>query len=761
MRLERYARWLHTGWPAGGVERLPIVGDDGETNVAGLRIAGDLTGIPLLKLAIDSGVRAVRAFARELSADPSRDPAVLDLVIVGGGVSGIAAAIEARAQGLLFEVIEGARPFGTVHAFPARKPIFTYPTELEPEGAMRATAGVREALLEELESQRRAHGIEPRIARVCQLRRDGAVHVVTLEGSDVATLRARRVLVAIGRSGEHRRLGVPGEELDHVRDRLCDPADHRGQRVTVVGGGDTACETALTLAREGARVTMLHRGPDLARAKHENAEAVRALARDEGLTLVLGARVIAIEPGAVRARLEGEGERTIDSDLVLPMLGREPPLDFLRGAGVRIARDWSAQRVAALLAFLALCAFVYTWKSGGALTAIFRERGWFPFRVADGIAPAPGSLLETLTISLEEPGFWYSLAYTAAIVGFGAARIRRRRTPYVTKQTLTLTAIQVVPLFLLPYVVLPALGRLGAFDAGAGAALADALFPAVDYGHGREYWRAFGLVLAWPLFIWNVFTEQPLWAWLGISVVQTFVIIPLIVRRWGKGGYCGWICSCGALAETMGDAHREKMPHGPLWNRVNMLGQVILGAALVLLAARLASWLAPGSWIGRSLARFFRAGLSRFEVLGIPLDYYHVVDILFAGILGVGLYFWFSGRTWCRFACPLAALMNVYQRAFGLFRIFAEKKKCISCNRCTTVCHQGIDVMAFAQRGAPMEDPQCVRCSACVQVCPTGVLAFGRIGEDGAPILDRTPASPVRMREDGKRGLRVVASARV
>ena len=96
--------------------------------------------------------------------------------------------------------------------------------------------------------------------------------------------------------------------------------------------------------------------------------------------------------------------------------------------------------------------------------------------------------------------------------------------------------------------------------------------------------------------------------------------------------------------------------------------------------------------------------------------------------------------------CPLAALMHIYAR-FSTFRIFADKKKCISCNVCTSVCHQGIDIMNFANKGLDMEDPQCVRCSACVQSCPTGVLQFGRYGEGGQIIYDTLPASLVQMAE--------------
>jgi hypothetical protein len=109
-----------------------------------------------------------------------------------------------------------------------------------------------------------------------------------------------------------------------------------------------------------------------------------------------------------------------------------------------------------------------------------------------------------------------------------------------------LIAVQLLPLFLLPYIVLPWIGHNGWFDHGAGRWLADQLFPVTEWDpQGREYWRAFGFILAWPLFIWNVFTAKPMALWLAISFVQTFVVIPAIIYRWGKGAYCGWICSCG------------------------------------------------------------------------------------------------------------------------------------------------------------------------------------------------------------------------
>ena len=79
-----------------------------------------------------------------------------------------------------------------------------------------------------------------------------------------------------------------------------------------------------------------------------------------------------------------------------------------------------------------------------------------------------------------------------------------------------------------------------------GGARSDATWP--SWGHPREYWRAYGFILAWPLNVYNVFESSPQAGWLIISGIQTFVIIPLLVWRWGKGAYCGWICSCGGMA---------------------------------------------------------------------------------------------------------------------------------------------------------------------------------------------------------------------
>ncbi|GAB4141517.1 MAG: NAD(P)-binding domain-containing protein [Planctomycetota bacterium] len=744
--IRRYLRWLHLRWPAGLVEKLPVVGENGATAVPGLFVVGDLAGVPLLKFSADSGARAVAAIAEDPAflGEKSRE-GVLDLLILGGGVSGHAAAMEAKKRGLSFALLEAAEPFRTVADFPKGKPIFTYPTDMVPAGDMRFRAEVKEELLRELQDQAREAGIEVERARAEFVRRkDGYLEVVMGEGPP---RRARRVIVAIGRSGEYRRLGVPGERLEKVRNRLHDPKDYAGMDVLVVGGGDSAVEAAIALDEAGGRVALSYRNKELTRPKPENVERLLA----SGVDLRLGTEVRAIGEDHVELT-DGEGGTVrLPNQAVFSMIGRRAPLEFFRKSGVPIRGEWRLRSKVALFVILLAAFFVYHWKKGGmpfGIQEMFAARGWFPFSIPQWWSSLgssfsdPATIAGTLKASIGEPGFYYSLAYCIAVVLFGIRRMKRRRTPYVRAQTWTLIAVQVVPLFLLPYIVLPWLGNLGFFDDGVPRAFADWFFPVS--GDSREYWRSFGFVLAWPLFFWNVFTEQPLWGWLALSFLQTFVLIPWLVHRFGKGAYCGWICSCGALAETMGDAHRQKMPHGPAANRLNAVGQVFLALALLLLVLRSLSWAFPGSFLNDS-----------FELLlhGVPfLNYVWFVDLLWAGILGVGLYWHFSGRVWCRFACPLAALMHIYAR-FSRFRIFAEKKKCISCNVCTSVCHMGIDVMGFANKGRPMEDPECVRCSACVQSCPTGVLSFGALGRPGSePRLDRLSASPVRAREAGRTG---------
>jgi ferredoxin len=524
-------------------------------------------------------------------------------------------------------------------------------------------------------------------------------------------------------------------------------------------------------------VTLSYRKPEFARPKPENVERLEKLRADpladvaietptsERVTTAVGgfmaasrrAGSIRLMLGSAVQRIDADAATIVDSakqevrlpnDVVFTMIGREAPLDFFRKSGVRIRGEWTARSYVSLALILLAAVFVYSWKKGGVyfgIQELFQRKGWFPFAVPDWWASLGGAfadkhtLLGTLKITLGEPGFYYSLAYCVCVALFGWKRIRRRKTPYVKVQTLTLAAIQIVPLFLLPYVVLPWLGNNGWFDGGALGGFADAFFPRADYGHGREYWRAFGFVLAWPLFFWNVFTDQPMWAWLAVSCVQTFVIVPLIVLKWGKGAYCGWICSCGALAETLGDAQRGKMPHGRWPNRLNMIGQVFLGLAFFLLVTRSLAWAFParGS-AARSSSSSSRCRSSTTSGSSTCSGPASSASALLA-LLGPRL-------------VPLrlpARGADARLRALLALPHLRREEEVHLVQRVHERVPPGIDIMNFANKGLPMEDPECVRCSACVQMCPTGVLEFGEIDRaTGAELRrDRLVASTVRASE--------------
>ena len=630
--LTGYTHWLHTRWPAGTVEHLPEVGPDGETNLHGVRIVGDLGGIPLLKFSADTGAKAVQALLREpdFKKNGGGQGETLDLAILGAGVSGISAALEAKQAGLKFQVFEAADPFSTIVNFPKAKPIYTYPTDMTPAGQMHFHADVKEALLDELERQRKDAVIEVVHGRADRIESGGGGVTVRFTGDNPPPdVRARRVIIAIGRTGDYRRLNVPGEELDKVSNRLIDPHEFAGKNVLVVGGGDSALESAIALGTAGAHVTVSYRKTEFNRPKGENVEKLKALEADPNarvqveqpkgyhsspavtmathggqgggsVTLALGSAVVRVEPASVTLKDEN-GERTLDNDVVFTMIGREAPLAFFRRSRMPIINEWTWWRVLGCLAFVTFCFLFYHWKGGHpqevsiggkSIHDIFQDRGWFPFnlpglidRTAGEWSRREGNLLYTLKNGFGDPSWDYGFLYSVIVVVFGIIRIRRRKTPYVTRQTLVLMAVQVILLFVIPDILLAWMGRNGWFEPGHPLrGIADHLFESYDgpRGHERAYWRAIGFVLAWPLLVYNVFMDQPNYWWLGISFVQTFVLIPLIVWRWGKGAYCGWLCSCGALAEN---ARRRATPQNAPRSRLEPAQHARAGRAGVCLHA--------------------------------------------------------------------------------------------------------------------------------------------------------------------------------
>ncbi|NJM37119.1 MAG: NAD(P)-binding domain-containing protein, partial [Akkermansiaceae bacterium] len=326
-----------------------------------------------------------------------------------------------------------------------------------PAGEMRFRATVKEELLTELTAQQGEHGIVPIPAHIDRIERTASeLKLHFLQGEPVL---AKRVIVAIGRTGNFRKLNVPGEGLDKVSNRLIDSKGYDGRRVLVVGGGDSALEAAISLAESGASVDLSYRKKEFSRPKAGNLDKLETLAKEGKLSLHLGTTVQDIDESQVTLCGENGCDHVIPNDNVFVLIGREAPLDFFRRSGIHISGEHTPKFWLTLAGTLLFSIWLYHWKKGGALPFGGNFPAWLNpqpgalFSVLHGWWDTAGTFGNTIKVALSEPSFYYSLAYCVCVLVFGIRRIQRRKTPYVKLQTTVLTLVQWIPLFILPYFV--------------------------------------------------------------------------------------------------------------------------------------------------------------------------------------------------------------------------------------------------------------------------------------------------------------------
>ncbi|HET9580348.1 MAG TPA: NAD(P)-binding domain-containing protein [Usitatibacter sp.] len=311
---------------------IPTVKPNFETNVPGLFIAGELGGMGLIRKAAEQGRQAIAAIqerARRIRED------AIDVVIVGAGPAGLAAGLGAMERGMGYVLLEQEDGLGgTIYHYPRNKIAMTAPMTLPIVGKVRFSEVSKEALLGFWQSIVDRTRLEVSFCeRMESLTRAGPVFVVKTSRS---SYRAKAVLLAIGRRGTPRKLGVPGEELPKVVYRLVDPEQYAGRKVLVVGGGDSALEAALAVAAQpGAAVTLSYRGEAFSRVKAKNRERLEQ-ARDAGqVRVILQSNVREIRPDAVRIERLGS-EDPLPNDAVIVSAGGVLPSDFLRSIGVEV-----------------------------------------------------------------------------------------------------------------------------------------------------------------------------------------------------------------------------------------------------------------------------------------------------------------------------------------------------------------------------------------------------------------------------------------
>lgn len=317
---------------------IPVVTPDFQSNVPGLYIAGELGGMGLIANAVEQGRQAVAAIAKRPEIRKPAPSGVQDIIIVGGGPAGIAATLAAKQHNLTALTLEQDSLGGTVARYPRGKIVMTRPAVLPMFGKVRLKRVRKERLLELWQSVVGQTGIEVhegvRVERIASA--PWGFEVATTVGA----LRSRTVLLATGRRGSPRRLGVKGEELAKVTYSLDDPAQYAGKHVMVVGGGDSALEAAVMLARHRvASVTLSYRGDTFERARPANrARLDEAVARGR-VHLILGSHVRQI--AADHVIVDQPGRRTrVGNDAMIICAGGVLPTALLEDIGVKVERKF-------------------------------------------------------------------------------------------------------------------------------------------------------------------------------------------------------------------------------------------------------------------------------------------------------------------------------------------------------------------------------------------------------------------------------------
>ena len=315
-----------------GVE-LPHVNQNFESNIPGIYIAGELGGMGLIKNSVEQGEAAVESIVR---SKYKRDSSSYDLIIVGAGPAGISASLTAKKHGLNFLTLEQDSLGGTVFNFPRSKIVMTAPMDLPLYGKIKLFNTSKTELLEIWQSVLQKNNInvqENTKVEGIQMVGD-QFHLTTLKGE---IFKSKNVLLAIGRRGSPRKLGIPGETLEKVAYRLLEPETITGRKVVVVGGGDSAIESALSLSLQN-QVILSYRGDAFSRLKPQNRENLDLAINEGKLSVQLKSNLLKIDKEKVKIAIEAGKASEVENDLVYIFAGGELPTQFLQKAGIEISK---------------------------------------------------------------------------------------------------------------------------------------------------------------------------------------------------------------------------------------------------------------------------------------------------------------------------------------------------------------------------------------------------------------------------------------
>ncbi|HOY12688.1 MAG TPA: NAD(P)-binding domain-containing protein [Saprospiraceae bacterium] len=325
---------LRIGTESRGVE-LPHVNENIETNVKGIFLAGELGGMGLIKNSIEQGEQAVENIGRRKFPEMEN---VLDLAIVGAGPAGISGSLTAKKMGLSSVTLEQNSLGGTVYTFPRAKIVMTAPVNLPLFGKVKLFNTNKSELLDlwhkviaenslDIQEHTKVESIIPQS--------NGTFKTITSTGKEILS---HSVLLAIGRRGSPRKLAVPGEETQKVAYRLLEPERIFDKKIIVVGGGDSAIESAMLLMDHN-EVILSYRSDKFSRLKPKNRENIQLAAQEGKLKIWYNSNLLDISEKTITLQTEQspEGE-IIENDLVYIFAGGELPTPFLQKIGIEITK---------------------------------------------------------------------------------------------------------------------------------------------------------------------------------------------------------------------------------------------------------------------------------------------------------------------------------------------------------------------------------------------------------------------------------------
>ena len=334
--------------------RAPLVNETFETNIAGVYIAGELSGMGLIKTAINEGRMAIDNIKRQLEAkgewappsfdhghthrvvaqQTSADDQPYDVIIVGAGPAGLSASLAALQNGLRYLTLEQGEVASTIRNYPRHKFLMAEPVDMPLYGSLYVGDGTKESLLSVWETILANTGVQVQTREAVEaILRQGPVFQVT---TSKRQYRTKNVVLALGKRGTPRKLGISGEELSKVTYRLIEADSYEDKDILLVGGGDSAIEAALALSKASRnRVTLSYRGNTFDRARERNRKMLDEAEQQGRVKILRNSQVSRIMPHCVQL-VCGDRAYELPNHYVFLLLGGESPEAFLRKTGIEI-----------------------------------------------------------------------------------------------------------------------------------------------------------------------------------------------------------------------------------------------------------------------------------------------------------------------------------------------------------------------------------------------------------------------------------------